>query len=65
MLCIGIYKMGHQNLDNKYIAALDIGTTSIRCFVYDQNVKIVAVATEKVNVNLSIIFVSNINYNEY
>lgn len=34
--------------EKKYIAALDIGTTSLRCFIYDSNVRICGVASEKV-----------------
>lgn len=32
----------------KYIAALDVGTTLIRCFIYDSNVTICGLASEKV-----------------
>lgn len=40
--------MSADNSDEKYIAALDIGTTSVRCYVYDSKVQIRGVATEKV-----------------
>lgn len=40
--------MSAKNIDEKYIAALDIGTTSVRCFVYNSNVQICGVASEKV-----------------
>lgn len=43
----------------KYIAALDIGTTSIRCFIYDTNVQIKGKAFEKV-IFLSISFLNQL-----
>ncbi|XP_055322195.1 putative glycerol kinase 5 [Sitodiplosis mosellana] len=36
--------MSEKSHDKKYIASLDIGTTSIRCFIYDINVNIVGKA---------------------
>lgn len=33
----------------KYIAALDVGTTIIRCFIYDSNFKICGSAYENVH----------------
>lgn len=32
----------------KFVAALDVGTTTIRCFIYDKNVQIRGTASEKV-----------------
>lgn len=40
--------MSGQSHDKKYIASLDIGTTSLRCFIYDINVHIVGKASAKV-----------------
>lgn len=42
--------MSEKSSDAKYIAALDIGTTSIRCFIYDTNVQVKGKACEKVSV---------------
>lgn len=33
---------------HQYVAALDVGTTTIRCFIYDRNVQIRGSATEQV-----------------
>lgn len=33
----------------KYIAALDVGTTTIRCHIFDQNAQIKGTATDQVN----------------
>lgn len=33
--------MNENSHSQKYIASLDIGTTSLRCFIYDVNVHIV------------------------
>lgn len=41
--------MSEKSHETKYIAALDIGTTSVRCFIYDTAVQIVGKACEKVN----------------
>lgn len=41
--------MSETNDKTKYIAALDVGTTTIRCFIYDNNVQIVGKASDKVN----------------
>lgn len=41
--------MSDSNVDRKYIAALDIGTTSLRCFIYDNNVEIIGKASDKVS----------------
>lgn len=35
--------------NQKYIAALDVGTTTIRCFIYNDNVTTIGSATEQVN----------------
>lgn len=32
----------------RYIAALDVGTTTVRCYIIDENLVTVAGATEKV-----------------
>lgn len=40
--------MSEKSHDKKYIASLDIGTTSIRCFIYDINVNIVGRACANV-----------------
>lgn len=40
--------MSEKDSDAKYIAALDIGTTSVRCFVYDAKAQICGVASENV-----------------
>lgn len=39
----------NANGKSKYIAALDIGTTTIRCYIFDSNVQIVGIANEQVN----------------
>lgn len=44
--------MSEKSHDKKYIASLDIGTTSIRCFIYDINVNIVGRACANVNIQL-------------
>lgn len=36
----------------KYIAALDVGTTTIRCFIYNDNVITIGSATEQVIVTV-------------
>lgn len=33
---------------DKYVAALDVGTTTIRCYIYDKNVQICGSASENV-----------------
>lgn len=38
----------NANGKSKYIAALDIGTTTVRCYIFDSNVQIVGLATEQV-----------------
>lgn len=35
-------------MNEKYIAALDVGTTTIRCFIYDSKVNIIGSATDQV-----------------
>lgn len=44
--------MDENSHDQKYIASLDIGTTSIRCFIYDINVHIVGRACANVWFNI-------------
>lgn len=44
--------MNENSHDQKYIASLDIGTTSIRCFIYDINVHIVGRACANVWFNI-------------
>lgn len=34
--------------DSKYIASLDVGTTSVRCFIFNEKARIIADAREKV-----------------
>lgn len=34
--------------NQKYIAALDVGTTTIRCFIYNTNVTIIGTASDQV-----------------
>lgn len=41
--------MSDPNEERKFIAALDIGTTSLRCFIYDNNVQIIGKASDKVS----------------
>lgn len=61
--------MGEKSHDKKYIAALDIGTTSIRCFIYDTSVQIIGKACEKVsyfrNTILYSSFEVNVIYSSY
>lgn len=52
--------MSETNDKTKYIAALDVGTTTVRCFIYDNNVQIVGKASDKVNIYLK--FLRNENY---
>lgn len=40
--------MNANSHSQKYIASLDIGTTSLRCFIYDVNVHIVGRACSNV-----------------
>lgn len=40
--------MSGKSHDKKFIASLDIGTTSLRCFIYDINVHIVGKACANV-----------------
>lgn len=44
--------------EEKFIASLDVGTTTIRCFIYDSNVKTRGSACEQVTIFflLSIIY---------
>lgn len=44
--------MSDTSEQRKYIAALDIGTTSLRCFIYDNNVQLIGKASDKVSVLL-------------
>lgn len=36
-------------MTDKYVAALDVGTTTIRCYIYDKSVRIRGTACEQVN----------------
>lgn len=36
--------------NEKFVAALDVGTTTIRCFIYDSNVQIRGSSCEQVNI---------------
>lgn len=47
--------MADNNLDKRYIASLDIGTTSVRCFIYDVKVQIVGRACANVIIFCNII----------
>lgn len=49
--------MGDSNEQRKYIAALDIGTTSLRCFIYDNNVQLIGKASDKVSIAHIVILV--------
>jgi glycerol kinase len=40
----------------KYVAALDVGTTTVRCHILDKTAKVVGSATRQVTVNLFFIF---------
>jgi len=40
----------------KYVAALDVGTTTVRCHVLDQNAKVVGSATRQVFSNFYLYF---------
>lgn len=43
---------------NAYIASLDIGTTSVRCFIYDKKVETVGLACENVSITTIAIVVT-------
>lgn len=46
----------------KFVAALDVGTTTIRCYIYDKNVQIRGTASEKVNLSK---IIGETNWNSY
>lgn len=46
--------MNENSHDKKYIASLDIGTTSVRCFIYDIDVRTVGRACADVNIFLKL-----------
>ena len=47
----------------KYVAALDVGTTTVRCHIVDENANTVAFSADKVRKNSYIKFLIIINTN--
>lgn len=40
-----------SDTDEKYIAAVDIGTTSLRCYIFNSKAEIIGRASTQVNLN--------------